>query len=321
MLHTNYPNLLKMIITRNKGFWRIQAIGRLSKKINQGQSQLEYLKNLITRHEKQNQTHSFLTINSVKTFNKKLNTIERSRSKSSQTFFVTQIPPFNRKKLHKYNDQLFMNEYEENMYNHIELHPFEIKYMRHRDENQKYFNVQELKKEIEQNYNYIRKEQIKNRPFTSYYKNKMNNDLFGYESNKNYNSNNISINNYYTNNLNMNKKRKNGYKIKYNTNNHLNNSIKDNWKNTKQKKRIISAYLNNRKNENFIGEDNKLFEKIKKNINIFNNYSTKNKNENFSTINNSNTIFQNKEFDKLISFSNLNKKEINKIFNSINTER
>ena len=79
--------------------------------------------------------------------------------------------------------------------------------MRHRDENQIYFNVQELKKEIEKNYNYIRNEQIKNRPFTSYYKNKMNKDLFGYESNKNYNSNNISINNYYTNNLNMNKKR------------------------------------------------------------------------------------------------------------------
>ena len=322
MLHTNYPNLLKMIISRNKGFWRLEAIGRLSKKINQGHTQLQYLRNLITRHEKNNQAHSFLQINSVKTFNKKLNTIERSRSKSSQTFFVTQIPPFNRKRLHKYNDQLFMNEYEENMYNHIELHPFEIKYMRHRDENQKYFNVQELKKEIERNYNYIRKEQIKNRPFTSYYKNKMNNDLFGYESTKNYNSNNISINNYYTNNLNMNKKRKNGYKIQYNTNNHLNNSIKDNWKNTKQKKRIISAYLNNKKKENLFGEDNKLFEKIKKNINIFNNYSTKNKNENFSTINNSNsnTIFQNKEFDKLISFNNLNKNEINKIFNSINTD-
>ena len=238
MLHTNYPNLLKMIITRNKGFWRIEAIGRLSKKINQGQSQLEYLKNLITRHEKQNQAHSFLQINSVKSFNKKLNTIEKSRSKSSQTFFVTQIPNRNSKRHHKYNDQLFMNEYEENMYNHIELHPFEIKYMRHRDENQKYFNVQEIKKEIEKNYNYIRNEQIKNRPFSSYYKNRMNNnDLFGYEISKNNNSNNISINKYYSNNLNMNKKRKNGYKIKFNNSNHINKTINENWKNSKQKKK------------------------------------------------------------------------------------
>ena len=97
---------------RNKGFWRIQAIGRLSKKINQGQSQLEYLKNLITRHEKQNQTHTFLKINSLKTFNKKSNTIEKSRSRSSQTFFVTQIPNYNRRRFQKYNAQLFMNEYE-----------------------------------------------------------------------------------------------------------------------------------------------------------------------------------------------------------------
>ena len=331
MLHTNYPNLLKMIITRNKGFWRIEAIGRLSKKINQGQSQLEYLKNLITRHEKQNQAHSFLQINSVKSFNKKLNTIEKSRSKSSQTFFVTQIPNRNLKRHHKYNDQLFMNEYEENMYNHIELHPFEIKYMRHRDENQKYFNVQEIKKEIEKNYNYIRNEQIKNRPFSSYYKNRMNNnDLFGYEINKNNNSNNININKYYSNNLNMNKKRKNGYKIKFNNSNHINKTINENWKNSKQKKRIISAYLNNRMKGDFFGEENELFEKIKKNKKnriLFNNFTTKNKKiDNFSTITNiSNNRLQNKEnkelFDKLISFGDINKNEINKrIFNSINNE-
>jgi hypothetical protein len=67
-----------------------------------------------------------------------------------------------------------MNEYEEHMYNQIELHPFEIKYMRNRDENQKYFNVLAIKKEIESNYNYIRNEQLKDRPFTSYYKSKLN---------------------------------------------------------------------------------------------------------------------------------------------------
>ena len=240
MLHTNYPNLLKMIITRNKGFWRIEAIGRLSKKINQGQSQLEYLKNLITRHEKNNQAHSFLQINSVKSLNKKINSGHKPRSKSSQTFFVTQIPPYNRRGINNFNHILFMNEDEENMYNPIELHPFEIKYMRHRDENQKYFNVQEIKKEIEKNYNYIRNEQIKNRPFSSYYKSKMNKDFFGYESKSN-GSSNISIHNYYSNNMNMSKKRKKGYKINFNYKNNIynssNNTINQNWTSVHEKKK------------------------------------------------------------------------------------
>ena len=327
MKHTNYPNLLKMIISRNKGFWRIEAIGRLSKKINQGQIQLEYLKNLITRHEKQNQIHSFLQINSLKTFSRKINSIQNGRSKSSQTFFVTQIPPFNRR-MHNYNEKLFMSEFEENMYSPIELHPFEIKYTRQRDENQKYFNVQELKKEIEKNYNYIRNEQIKNRPFSSYYKNKMNKkDLFGYERKKS-NSNNISINHYYSNNLNMSKKRKKGYRINFNdinyNNENTNKTINQNWRNPQQKKRLISAYLNNRARGNLFGEENELFENIKKNKTLLSNLSTKNKTvNNFSSMtDNSNFFFKKDEFpDKFFSLSDINKSEKSKrLFSSINSE-
>ena len=36
--------------------------------------------------------------------------------------------------------------YEENIYKPIELYPFEIRYIKQRDENQKYYNVQKLKK-------------------------------------------------------------------------------------------------------------------------------------------------------------------------------
>ena len=328
MKHTNYPNLLKMIITRNKGFWRIDAISRLSKKISQGQTQLEYLKNLITRHEKQKKVHSFLEIYSVKNSNKKYNPIEKARSKSSQTFFVTQIPPFNRRRLHNYNNQLFMNEFEENMYSPIELHPFEIKYQRQRDENEKYYNVQELKKEIEKNYNYIRKEQIKNRPFSSFYKNKINNnDLFGNEI-KLTNNNNISINHYYTNNLNMSKKRKKGYKINFNQknfyNSHNSNTINQNWKTSQQKKRLISAYLSNKIKGNIFGEENELFENIKKNKTLLNTFSPKSKTmNNFSTTTDNSKLLLQKSgiSDKLIYLKDLKKNEINKrIFSSINND-
>ena len=326
MKHTNYPNLLKIIINRNKGFWRIEAIGRLSKKINQGYTQLEYLKNLITRHEKQNKMHSFLQVNPLNTCSKKESPTEKARSRSSQTFFVTQIPPFNRRRLHNYNDKLFMSEFEENIYNPIELHPFEIKYMRQRDENQKYFNVQEIKKEIEKNYNYIRNEQIKNRPFSSYYKSKMNKDFFGYEKKKSNINSNISINNYYSNNRNMSKKRKKGYKINKGINKYNNerNTINGNWGNSQEKKRIISAYLNNKMKGNIFGEENELFENIKKNKTLMSNFSTKNKTFNdFSTITNNSNFLLNKTglSEKLINLNDITKAEINKrIFSSINSE-
>ena len=318
-----------MIISRNKGFWRIDAIGRLSKKINKGQIQLEYLKNLITLHEKNNnKTHSFLQINSEKSFNRKLNFGQKPRSKSSQTFFVTQIPPHHRKRLNEINRRLFMNEDEENIYNHIDLHPFEIKYIRHRDENQKFFNMQKIKKEIEKNYNYIRNEQIKNRPFSSYYKSKIKKDFFGYES-KNSGSRNISINNYYSNNKNMSKRRKKGYKLHFNSNinTKISNTISQNWTNTYGKKRIISAYLNNKEKGNIFGEENELFENIKRNEkskSSLNNNSTKNRHvENYSTITNNNTNFNSQKniTEQINSIGDINKEQINKrIYSSINSE-
>ena len=318
-----------MIISRNKGFWRIDAIGRLSKKINKGQIQLEYLKNLITLHEKNNnKTHSFLQINSEKSFNRKLNFRQKPRSKSSQTFFVTQIPPHHRKRFNEINRRLFMNEDEENIYNHIDLHPFEIKYIRHRDENQKFFNMQKIKKEIEKNYNYIRNEQIKNRPFSSYYKSKIKKDFFGYES-KNSGSRNISINNYYSNNKNMSKRRKKGYKLHFNSNinTKISNTISQNWTNTYGKKRIISAYLNNKEKGNIFGEENELFENIKRNEkskSSLNNNSTKNRHvENYSTITNNNTNFNSQKniTEQINSIGDINKEQINKrIYSSINSE-
>ena len=326
MLNTNYPNFLKTIISRNRGFWRIEAIGRLSKRINKGETQLEYLKNLITLHEKQNnKSHSFFHVTSIKSPNRKINQDNNMRNMPSQTFFVTQIQPRNRRrKINYYKNDIFMNEYEENMYNQIELHPFEIKYMRNRDENQKYFNVLAIKKEIESNYNYIRNEQLKDRPFTSYYKSKLNKNLFGYESKRS--SANISINKYYSNNKNMSKKRKEGYNISY-YHNSDNNSENQSWKTLEGKKRIISAYLNNKSRGNLLVEDNELFEKIKKNRNVL---SSKNKNK-LKSVNNStmtddlidntysNILFQkkdNSDFDKNTIKEVLNER----MFNSLNND-
>ena len=275
MLHSNYKNLLKSIIEKNKGFWRLEAIAILTKKINKGEDKYNYLRNLISLQEKRTNAYPFLQINSLTPSNvipKKIKKVQSFRHKSSQVFFVTQVP---NKKIKQFNQKLFLNQEEEKIYNHIELHPFEISNVRRRDINQKYYNIQEIKKEIETSYNYIRREQIKDRPFTSYYKRKMSHNYFGY--------------NFFTNNMNMNKKRKKGY-INYKTNYTSDNS-ENNWTQLGDKKRIVSAYLKNKEKNNLFGEDNIIFEKIKKNTrnkNQFFNLLTKNK-----TINNNSTITDN----------------------------
>ena len=275
MLHSNYKNLLKSIIEKKKGFWRLEAIAILTKKINKGEDKYNYLRNLISLQEKRTNAYPFLQINSLTPSNvipKKIKKVQSFRNKSSQVFFVTQVP---NKKIKQFNQKLFLNQEEEKIYNHIELHPFEISNVRRRDINQKYYNTQEIKKEIETSYNYIRREQIKDRPFTSYYKRKMSHNYFGY--------------NFFTNNMNMNKKRKKGY-INYKTNYTSDNS-ENNWTQLGDKKRIVSAYLKNKEKNNLFGEDNIIFEKIKKNTrnkNQFFNLLTKNK-----TINNNSTITDN----------------------------
>ena len=275
MLHSNYQNVLKSIIERNKGFWRLEAISILTKKIQKGENKFTYLRNLISIQDKRTNAYPFLKINSLSPINsipKKIKKVQSFRNKGSQVFFVTQLP---NKRVKQFNRKLFMNKDEENIYNHIELHPFEVNIVRKRDINQKYYNTQEIKKEIETSYNYIRNEQIKDRPFTAYYKRKMSHNFFGY--------------NFYANNMNMNKKRRKLYYNNYKTTN--TNSTENNWTQIGDKKKIISAYLRNKDKGNILGEDNLLFENIKKNTRNKNQYYslfTKNK-----TINNNSTLTDN----------------------------
>ena len=284
MLSTNYKNLLKFILEKNKGFWRLEAISILTKKINKGEEKFKYLRNLITLQEKRITKHPFLQINSLnpKTPNaKKFKKFQSFRDKSSQAFFVTQIP---KKKKTQLNSKLFLNKEEEKIYNHIELHPFEVNSVRRRDENQKYYNTQEIKKQFESSYNFIRNEQIKDRPFSSYYKRKMSKKFFGA--------------NFFSNNINMNKKRRSAYHTNYRANKTDNYSENvEIWSNLENKKRIISAYLKNREKRNLFGEDNILFEEIKKNsrnksqyVNLLSKNKTNNNiNNNINNINTTNT--------------------------------
>ena len=309
MLSTNYSNLIKSILEKNKGFWRLEAISILTKKINKGEDKYNYLRNLISLQDKRIKDQPFLQINSLnpkKATPRKIKKLQSFRDKSSQSFFVTQIP---NKKIKRLNSKLFLNKEEEKIYNHIELHPFEINTIRRRDENQKYYNTQQIKREFESSYNYIRNEQIKDRPFTSYYKRKMSKNLFGY--------------NFFTNNMNMNKKRRSGYHINYRNNktDYYYSENNGNWNNLKIKKRIISAYLKNREKGNLIGEDNQLFEDIKNNYrnkSQYFNLLTKNKTLNNNSTNTENIgINMNTYEQKDATINNIKGKMNKKIFNQI----
>ena len=302
MLHSNYANLLKSIIERNKGFWRLEAIAILTKKIQQGEDKYNYLRNLISLQEKKTETPPFLKINSlspVNSFQKKIKKLKNFKHKSSQAFFVTQVP---NKITREFNSKLFLNKEEENIYNQIELHPFEINNVRKRDINQKYYNTQEIQKEFESSYNYIRREQIKDRPFTSYYKRKFKNNYFGY--------------NFFNNNSNMKKRRKKGY-TNYKTS-FTNDNSESNWSKLRSKKRIISSYLKNKNKRNLIGEDNLLFEDIKnnsRNKNKLRNFFTKNKTINNNSTNTDNILNSHRTFElKENSSTNIIGKINKKIF-------
>ena len=69
MLHSNYANLLKSIIERNKGFWRLEAIAILTKKIQKGEEKYNYLRNIISLQEKKTKVPPFLQINSLSPVN------------------------------------------------------------------------------------------------------------------------------------------------------------------------------------------------------------------------------------------------------------
>jgi hypothetical protein len=219
-----------MLTIRSKGFWRLASINKLTKKINQGHHKLKYLRDLITLHKIENDSHSFIKFTSIKSLNSKWKSEPHNTSQFTQTFFVTQVSPDNKRRANNFYKKLFLNEDEEKMYNPISLRPFEIKYVRYRDQNQKFFNVQEIKKEVEKNYDYIREELIKDRPYSQYYKSHLKNNLFGIKSRS------LSSTQNKKNKLN---------KIKYNINININDNNKVQSLETLQdKRRLTSAYLN-----------------------------------------------------------------------------
>ena len=167
MLHINYKNLLNSLSLKSKGFWRMEAKAKLNRKIKKGETKYLYLKNILVKDNKYIK-NSFLNITSDKETPKKI----LSKSKSPRTFFMTQIKnEYISERMQKYNKKIFLDLNEELLYSPIELHPFEIKYIRRRDENQRMYNIQELQKEIESNYLKINQEDIinKQRPLTSYF--------------------------------------------------------------------------------------------------------------------------------------------------------
>ena len=347
MLHTNYQYLLNSLSTKNKGFWRLEAIAKLTKKIQKGEDKWTYLRDLLKTGEKKEDT-SFLQITSSRSLPKlQTDALARLKSKSSQTFFVTQIKPYYHLNFRKnFNDKIFMNLDEELMYSPINLHPFEIKYARRRDPNQRLFNIQELQKEIENNYDKIRNEQKKiKRPYTSFcINNKLKNKI---RNNENKNIGKFSNR---INTISANPKKMDDIRKEFLIKNEGGSNTVPNEKTKhihsasvgKARNKIIKNELNqllkamkNEKNSSFqitikntnffSNKENRLYEHGKNFAKLFNNLRKKYHNLKFNQIdfigNKRNNIFQSKKiiskpsyFDKISTIENtVSKSNLNKI--------
>lgn len=305
MWNSNYPNLLKMLTIRSKGFWRLASINKLSKEINRGHHKLKYLRDLITLHKIENNSHSFIKFTSIKSINDKWKTEPHKASQFTQTLFVTQVSPDNKRRANNFYKKLFLNEDEEKMYNPISLRPFEIKYVRYRDQNQKYFNVQEIKKEVEKNYDNIREELIKVRPYSQYYKSHLKNNLLGIKSR--------SLSSTQTKKDKLNKIKNKKYNINININD--NNKVQS-LETMQDKRRLASAYFNNKTRGLYSSAKNQLFKGSKNNRAII---SAKNKPQTIinisnpgdylnNNINSNNNLLQKKFFTEKFPILNIKPK-------------
>jgi hypothetical protein len=261
-----------MLTIRSRGFWRLASINKLSKKINKGNHKLKYLRDLITLHKIENDSYSFIKFTSIKSLKDKWKSEPHKNSQFTQTIFVTQVSSDNKRRTNNFYKKLFLNEDEEKMYNPISLRPFETKYVRYRDQNQKYFNVQEIKKEIEKNYDNIREELIKDRPYSQYYKSHLKNNLLGIKSR--------SLSSTQQKKGKLNKIKNNKYNINININN--NNKVQ-NREMIQDKRRLASAYLNTKPRGYYFNSKNKLFKGNKNSRTII---SAKNKPQRIINISN-----------------------------------
>jgi len=225
MICSRYNSIKTIASNTQKGFWRAQAIAKLNKKIEKGQTQLIFLRNQL---KKTIPNYFQLQITNLNKKNIKQKKIDSKNKNDNDNFFITSIFKSDREK-YNINRILFPYIEEREIYNQINLLPFNIKNTRPRTGSERIFNRLKIEREINKKFENIMKERIHNLTLNEnihnylqkfYNKSNSNYDIINIHSKKNQKNKNIRLNYNEINNINNN----NNYNINSN-NNYLNTYI------------------------------------------------------------------------------------------------
>ena len=218
MISSRYNSIKNIASNTQKGFWRAQALAKLNKKIEKGQTQLIFLRDQLKKTIP-NYFQLQITNLNQKNINKKKNDLyfHLKTNNNNDNFFITSIFKNNNDK-YDINRILFPYIEEREIYNQINLLPFNIKNTRPRTGSERIFNRLKIEREINKKFENIMKERIHNLTLNEnihnylqrFYKSKnkskkaqknKNIRLFNYNENNNINNNynNINTNNNYIN--------------------------------------------------------------------------------------------------------------------------
>ena len=214
MICTRYNSIKTIASNTQKGFWRAQAIAKLNKKIEKGQTQLIFLRNQLKKTIP-NYFQLQITNLSKKNIKKKLD-FHLKNNNNNDNFFITSIFKSDRDK-YNINSILFPYFEEREIYNQINLLPINIKNTRPRTGSERLFNRLRIEREINEKYKNIIKERIHNLTLNENIHNYL--QKFYNKSNSNYNIINI--------NSKKNHKNKN-IRLNYNEINIINNNVNNN---------------------------------------------------------------------------------------------
>lgn len=154
MISSNYENFRRIASATQKGFWRHQAVAKLDKQIEKGNKKLLYLRNLLAKplntpltYRRNDIILPSFTINHINfgRSNAKKKPLPLKKLPSTESFFVTELKEEIKENL---NYKIFENYHESQIYNQINLIPFDVKRARPKTSNQVYVSISKIEREF-----------------------------------------------------------------------------------------------------------------------------------------------------------------------------
>lgn len=171
MLSSNYENFRRIASASQRGYWRHQAIAKLNTQISKGNKKLEYLKNILSQpfyqHSLRNTQSNLLPYVTIKhiDYGRKKEVIKKKKKENIPVthFFVTELKEEPKNNI---SNKIFSSYEECQLYNQINLIPFEVKRVRPRTSNKVYLNIDKIEREFSDKLNIEAEKVFKRRVIT-----------------------------------------------------------------------------------------------------------------------------------------------------------